>query len=107
MANSSSPEISASDLKSHLDKGFAIHLLDVRERIEFHTFNIGGTNIPLAKLSQAPDGLQFEKHARIVVVCQHGIRSETARRLLVSAGFKNVQNLKGGILAYTRIINTI
>ena len=95
--------ISANELKEKLSKSTSIHLLDVREELEYHTFNIGGKNIPLGGLSLAVADLEYNNDDEIVVICQRGIRSETARRLLVSAGYKNVKNLTGGLLAYRRI----
>ena len=102
-------DITAAELKEKLAKGEEIHLLDVREPIEFHTYNIGGQNLPLGALSNNLDDLAYNKEEEIVVVCQRGIRSETGRRILVAAGYSKVYNLTGGLLAYRRIIeqNTI
>lgn len=96
------PDISATELKEKISQPNAVHLLDVREVLEYHTYNIGGENIPLGLLSQSIEDLNYQKDDEIVVICQRGIRSETARRLLVSAGFKNVKNLTGGLLAYRK-----
>jgi len=98
-------DISAPELKEEISQGNPIHIIDVREPIEYHTFNIGGENIPLNIIFQSSEALNHDKEKQIVVICQHGIRSETARRLLVSAGYKNVKNLTGGLLAYRRIIS--
>lgn len=97
------PDISATELKEKISQQNSVHLLDVREVLEYHTYNIGGDNIPLGALPQSIEELNYQKDDEIVVICQRGIRSETARRLLVSAGFKNVKNLTGGLLAYRRI----
>ncbi|MBC8052792.1 MAG: rhodanese-like domain-containing protein [Sphingobacteriaceae bacterium] len=96
-------DISAAELKEKLSESNSLYLIDVREELEFHTFNIGGENIPLGTLSKGLGELEYNKNDEIVVICQRGIRSETARRLLVSAGYKNVKNLSGGLLAYRRI----
>ena len=96
------PDISATDLRGMLQKGEDLHLIDVREKIEYHTYNIGGRNIPLGDLEPFLRSSGFKQEDRIVVICQHGIRSETARRLFISAGYKNVKNLAGGLLAYRR-----
>ena len=74
-------------------------IIDVRSELEFHTYNIGGLNIPLGKLPAALDDLDLEPDQGIVVICQHGIRSETARQILVAHGFTQVKNLKGGLTA--------
>lgn len=96
-------DISATELKEKLSQADSVLLIDVREHLEYHTFNIGGENIPLGHFSQIFEELDYSKDEEIVVICQRGIRSETARRLLVSAGYKNVRNLTGGLLAYRRI----
>jgi adenylyltransferase/sulfurtransferase len=41
----------------------------------------------------------------MVVLCKAGTRSARALELLVSAGFKRVKNLKGGINAWAREVD--
>jgi len=41
----------------------------------------------------------------MVVFCKAGMRSTRALELLVSAGFKKVKNLKGGINAWARDVD--
>lgn len=98
-------DISATELKEKIAQDSLFHLIDVREPIEYYSFNIGGENIPLSIIFQSSEALHQNKDHEIVVICQHGIRSETARRLLISAGYKNVKNLTGGLLAYRKIIS--
>jgi rhodanese-related sulfurtransferase len=78
-------------------------IIDVRERIEFQTFNIGGQNIPLGILLKDPEELEDLKNKELIVICQHGLRSETARRFLLMNGFKNVRNLHGGIVSLRKL----
>lgn len=82
-----------------------IQVLDVRENLEFHTFNVGGTNIPLGKLSQLiiDDELELDANKTIIVICQRGLRSKTAKQILVNAGYPNTRNLIGGLLKLQRI----
>lgn len=94
--------ITASELSERLINPESVRIIDVREELEFHTFNIGGENIPLGKLLAGVNDIEFNKEEEIVVVCQRGLRSETARRVLVSHGFGNVKNLSGGLLAWRR-----
>lgn len=76
------------------------YFLDVREKLEFHTFNVGGVNIPLVKLQQliTDDELDISKDQPVIVICQRGLRSRTAKTLLTQNGYKNVRNLTGGLL---------
>ena len=96
-------DISASQLKQRFANSETVNILDVREELEFHTFNIGGDNIPLGNILRSIDELDYNKHQEIIVVCQHGLRSETAQRVLEQHGFMNVKNLSGGLLAWRKL----
>lgn len=94
--------ISAEEFEAGLNAG-EFTILDVREELEFNTFNLGGTNLPLGTLITSVDELEFDSDKNIVVVCQHGIRSKTACQVLQQNGFTRVRNLNGGILAWRRL----
>ncbi len=94
--------ISSSELKQQLSGKSIVNIIDVREELEYHTFNIGGENIPIGKLPEMIDELNYKKTDEIVVLCQHGIRSQTARKILTAAGFTNVRNLNGGLRHYIK-----
>lgn len=98
-------DISAEELADCIAKNQALQILDVRERLEFHTYNIGGINIPLGKLAQKmeEEELELDDKLPIIVICQRGLRSRTAKHILESAGFKNVRNLIGGLMKFQRI----
>jgi rhodanese-related sulfurtransferase len=94
-------DISASDLNNRLNSD-NLTILDVREKIEYHTYNIGGTNIPLGMIQSITD-YDFNKNDEIIVVCQKGIRSKAACVILKSLGYLNVRNLKGGLTAIRKL----
>ncbi len=96
-------DISARELKERISKGEKVRIIDVREKIEFYTFNIGGINLPLGDLGRQLEHLGYQKEEEIVVICQRGLRSETARGIMAASGFTNVKNLAGGLLAYRKI----
>ncbi len=96
-------EISAQELKQRLDNGEKLVLIDIREKLEYHSYNIGGMHIPLAKLSEELELLPEDPSTEIIVVCQKGLRSKTAQTLLMQAGYTNIKNLKGGLSAFHRI----
>ena len=98
-------DITVEEFAQLLSSKKEIQLLDVREAIEFHTFNIGGFHIPIGKLAQilADDELDFNPDLPVIVVCQHGVRSKTAKVILKNAGFTNTQNLIGGLIKLQRI----
>lgn len=97
------PKIQAQVLLLRLKNQEQLNLLDVREPIEFSTFNIGGKNIPLSKLQKAINSLDYPKNEEIIVICKMGLRSKTGQQLLRQHGFTNVRNLEGGLLALHKI----
>ena len=94
------PEITPARLKSRLDAGEDVFVLDVREPHEFEIANIPGTTlIPLGSLPQHVH--ELDSTADIVVHCKSGFRSGKAQRLLKEMGFSRVTNLTGGILRWS------
>jgi sulfur-carrier protein adenylyltransferase/sulfurtransferase len=93
------PEITPRELKSRLDRGDDIYVLDVREPHEYQICNIGGHLIPLGDLSRRVNELDSSRE--IVAHCRSGKRSAEAAEFLRKAGFKKLWNLKGGILAWS------
>jgi len=98
-------DISALEFKMRNIEPLPFKLIDVREQLEFQTYNLGGTNIPLGILLRIPEEIEDWKNEELIVICQHGLRSETARRFLSMNGFNNVRNLLGGILALRKLNN--
>ncbi|MFE8697857.1 rhodanese-like domain-containing protein [Cytobacillus sp. FJAT-53684] len=92
-------QISTVELKKEL-KNKNIQFIDVRTPGEFHRGNIRGfKNIPLQQLAQKANELSIDKE--VVVICQSGMRSNKASKLLKKLGFKNVTNVKGGMSAWS------
>ncbi len=93
--------ISVEELKKRLDAGEAVHLLDVREPHEHAEFNIGGTLLPLGRvMAMDTDEIEPWKDEEVIVYCRSGNRSGQASMMLESAGFTNVINLTGGMMAW-------
>lgn len=99
-------EINAADFKQRLALEETVNILDVREVIEFHTYNIGGSNVPLSTLFEKIESLGYNKSDEIIVICKAGIRSKTAQAILIQNGYNNVKNLTGGLLAMQRLPQT-
>jgi rhodanese-related sulfurtransferase len=88
-------------LKARIDAGEQLHIIDVREPHEHAEFNIGGPLIPLGKIqSMQIDELEEWKDKELIIYCRSGNRSGQACMILEMAGFKNVTNLVGGMLAW-------
>lgn len=92
--------ITVQELKHRLGEGDKIILIDVREPHEHQEFNIGGKLIPLGSIPSSIEDLLPHQDDEIVMYCRSGQRSGMAQQFLIQAGFKNVLNLEGGMLAF-------
>lgn len=92
--NTISPQQLKNKMRRHPEKLF---LLDIRSRNSFKDFHLQGA------VSMPPDGWSYLNHAdleadkEIVIICQKGIMSQEAVRILKSRGFPKVTALRGGI----------
>jgi rhodanese-related sulfurtransferase len=91
-------QISTSELKTEL-KDKNKQFVDVRTPGEFKSNHIRGfKNIPLHLLGQKTN--ELSKDNEVVVICQSGMRSSKASKILKKHGFKQVTNVKGGMSAW-------
>ena len=96
-------DITAKDLSTRLKQNHLV-LLDVREPHELEISALpGAVNIPLGTLAARLS--EIDSAQDMIVFCKTGSRSTRALELLVSAGFKKVKNLKGGINAWAQDID--
>jgi rhodanese-related sulfurtransferase len=88
-------DILADESKNHYE------LIDVRTPGEFHS-----GHIPNAQLLNLMDPSfkekvnQFDKEKTYYVYCRSGSRSMTACRVMAEAGFKNLYNVKFGLMGW-------
>lgn len=76
-------------------------VLDVRDAAEFATGHLPrARNIPLAEIASRTSEIAKYKEKPVLVTCRTGARSGAAARALKAAGFTQVQNLKGGVVAW-------
>jgi rhodanese-related sulfurtransferase len=76
-------------------------LLDVRTQGEFYRGYIkNATLIPLQELQARSHELEQYKNQPILIYCATGNRSTTAAKILLDQGFKNVMNLRMGIVGW-------
>ncbi|WP_404900486.1 rhodanese-like domain-containing protein [Priestia filamentosa] len=91
-------QITTLDLKSKL-KRKRKQFIDVRTPHEFGTRHIKGfQNMPLSELPNKSQ--QLSKDQEVLVICQSGMRSMKASKILKKQGFKHVTNIKGGMNAW-------
>jgi adenylyltransferase/sulfurtransferase len=97
-------EITVEELKRRLDRQDKLFILDVRNPEEYQICRIpGSTLLPLPELPQRFRELDPERE--MVVHCKSGMRSAKAIQFLRGQGFRKLQNLKGGILAWAEKID--
>ncbi|MDE1819615.1 MAG: molybdopterin-synthase adenylyltransferase MoeB [Euryarchaeota archaeon] len=97
-------EIDPEELKTKLDHGEALILVDVREPGEFEIAHLQGAKlIPRASLPERLGELSTADD--LVVYCKMGGRSAQATKFLLEMGFQKVRNLKGGIDAWSERID--
>jgi rhodanese-related sulfurtransferase len=106
METSGLENITPRALKSRIDAGERLLLLDVREPWEFELANIEGSElIPMSQLEGR--FTELDPHAETVVICHHGNRSSYVAIALQRVGFENVLNLEGGLDAYSSVDGSV
>ena len=85
------------------DRSFV--LLDVREKDELALARVGDVlHIPM---NDVPARLaELDPEQEIVVMCHHGGRSALIAGFLAKQGFEKVRNLRGGIDAWAREVDS-
>ena len=93
--------ITVEELRSRLENGETLHLLDVREDYERTEFNIGGNHLALGKVQTMQfDDIEDWKDEEVIIYCRSGNRSGIACLFMEQVGYKNAVNLTGGMLAW-------
>lgn len=99
------PQISVHDLHAAMHAGEDLVLLDVREAEELALAAIpGALHIPMGQI-KARMVTDLDPDRRVVVMCHHGIRSWQVALFLHSMDFERVENLAGGIDAWSRQVD--
>ncbi len=104
MPNHNTPlETTAREVKTRLDQGERLHLIDVREPFEHQTASIAGAE--LIPMRTIPANLQhidsIADQAPVIVFCHHGMRSLQTVNWLRQQGVENCQSMSGGIDAWS------
>jgi rhodanese-related sulfurtransferase len=95
-------DIDVAAVKKLRDDQEAFVFLDCREAGEVATAQIDGTiHIPMREIPARIAELQAHQLGRVVVHCHHGGRSLRVTQYLRQQGFDQVQNLAGGIDAWS------
>lgn len=76
-------------------------VIDVREPHEFSEGHIeNAQHIPLGKIDERLYELEAHKNTPVIVACQSGTRAPQACGKLIKAGFAQVYELQGGMVAW-------
>lgn len=98
-------EITPTEFKKWLDEGREVAVLDARNGYELRvgTFE-NAIDLKIRSFRQFPKAteqlLEDLEDTPIVMFCTGGVRCEKASAIMLNQGFKNVYQLKGGILGY-------
>jgi len=94
--------ISSCEVKSKLDKGEKLFLLDARGPDEYEEMRlgIGETLIPIGALRNRLNEMPEDKNTEIICYCKISLRGYEAARVLEGNGYKNVKVMEGGIMAW-------
>ncbi|UKS56439.1 rhodanese-like domain-containing protein [Exiguobacterium acetylicum] len=91
-------QVSTTELKPLLNDRKRFYL-DVRTPAEFKGNHIKGfKNIPLQTLNSQLN--QIPKDKEVLVICQSGMRSKQAIKVLKKAGYTDVTEVRGGMNAW-------
>ena len=97
-------QISAQELRTLLDKGGDVQIIDIREIHEVDSGTIGGTHIPMAQLIER--SAEIRRNIPVVIHCKSGSRASAMVHILrTEKAFDNVFLLEGGIEAWARDID--
>ena len=95
-------ETTVQDVKSLLEEKADLVLLDCRTQMEREIAAIEpSTFVPMDEMMQRAAELEAYRDRHIVVYCHHGQRSEMVCHWLRGNGFAKVQNMVGGIDAWS------
>ena len=94
-------EIDASELKSRIDSGDEVVLVDIRSDAEVAQGILpNAEHLPMHLIPLKINDLPKDKD--VILYCRSGARSYHACNFLGQQGVDNVINLRGGIIAWAR-----
>lgn len=100
------PQMSPSELRSRLDQGEQLFILDVREPHEWAISNLSHLGAVLIPKGQVLERMgELDTAQEMVVQCRTGGRSAEIVHLLKQHGFKKLHNLDGGINRWAREVD--
>jgi rhodanese-related sulfurtransferase len=95
-------QMAVAELRQQLAARAPLQLIDVRSAEEYqHDGHIAGAKlIPLPALAQRMD--EIARDTPVALICRSGNRSQVAAELLARAGYTQLANVQGGMIAWRR-----
>jgi rhodanese-related sulfurtransferase len=94
-------ECTVTDVKARLDRGEAVHFIDVREDNEFAKDHAkGARHLSKGIIERDIEAAIPDKQAEIILYCGGGYRSALAADALQQMGYTKVVSMDGGIRAW-------
>ena len=76
-------------------------IFDVRTAPEFFAHRIEGARLlPIQELNVRHGEIPRDSEAKLLIVCEHGIRSVTTCEVLGESGWRNLVNVAGGMAGW-------
>lgn len=98
-------QITADQLREYLNEESIkkdTQFIDVRKPMEYAQFHIPGfRNIPLKEIKQEAKNLN--KNQKVVVIDRTGMKGNEAAKRLKRRGFKDIENVQGGLSTWTPV----
>jgi molybdopterin/thiamine biosynthesis adenylyltransferase/rhodanese-related sulfurtransferase len=101
--------ITAAELRTWLDSGRRIELVDVREPAEYEIVKIpGSVLIPKGEILSGEALAKLPQDRQVVLYCKSGVRSAEALAAVKQAGFADAVHVQGGVTAWaTQVDRTL
>ena len=98
--------ILATELKTMIDSGESIFLVDVREPAEYEIVSIpGSVLIPKGEILNGSALSQLPQDKKVVMYCKSGIRSAETLAAVKAAGFRDAVHVQGGVVAWVNQVD--
>lgn len=95
------PQVETKDLNDAIKANEDISILDVRTEGEYSKEKIQNSiNLPVDQISRKIENAIPDKNKKIYVYCLSGSRSVFAVDTMIKLGYKNVFDIKNGLLSW-------
>ena len=102
--NSRYAHVSPEEVRAELEHGSSVTIVDVRNRWEYDLRHIPqATLMPMGEFPRRCR-VELAPTEKIILICEHGVRSESAAQYLASLGYEHVSTMTGGMSVYDGVV---